>query len=372
MQLRSLSDLAEYKDREPDSYARVFELATPGLTHLRQGFGYNFWELSQKIPTETYIRSQFYGFWGEDALPRAMQLLFGYLNEAVYELQLLSTHPTEWPAQTLADQVKIEMLVRGGFVRQFDEGLIPIENLVRFMKDYETTGRDYRRSGLTTQAHAAGEVVQITAGHAGQMRQNAFRLLIKEGQEAADTYLKGMRVKPHIRRKMIDELNEEIDDYRGENIGTVTSRFEREVGRVLGEKGIFYRRQIPYSKVTGTERQYRMDYLVGDNVIEVVDVEDDFIHTLAYWKRLEEKQELAEQAGLGFIVIANDTDLQTSMQELLIHTEVPAELLTRMDFRERPMLERLVETVTQPQSLKRIIHFCDNVFMIPHLRRRIA
>lgn len=139
------------------------------------------------------------------------------------------------------------------------------------------------------------------------VQQEAFALLVESGKEEAESFLKTHFPQPKQRERVFRDLCRRLNEYTGQELSISSSRFEDDVSDWLQERGIKARRHPLYREVDGftTTRNFRADFVIGDRssgvLIEIVSLEDEFIHNDDYRARLQQKRALAHSAGWSYM-----------------------------------------------------------------------
>jgi len=170
--------------------------------------------------------------------------------------------------------------------------------------------------------------------------KEAYRVFVHNPKAAID-FLRKFRMPRNQTARFIRDFRERYGDFTGQSSNIPTSELEQKVEQQLIDSGIFFKRQVPYKEITRTNRNYVMDFLVGNTVIEVCDDNgDEFIHDHNYWQGLQEKNMLAEQAGYSFLVIDDATYTFCDLTELISGNKDPPQELYEIKDTPQPSYQQ--------------------------------
>ncbi len=204
-----------------------------------------------------------------------------------------------------------------------------------------------------------------------KINKEAYILFINNRRDDAEEYMREYNVRPKHRRMFLSKFKKIYDGYRGLSSKVTTSTFENHIRKIFDRLNVFYRRQINYKDIIKTDRKYIADFVVGNIIIEVGSVEDNFIHDENYFRTIADKRELAEKAGYKFYFI-DDVDkdyYKKTIKEAIKQAFVPKEVYELIDEpykKERsklvPAVDLLTKSLEQPIHSPREIYFASNKY----------
>lgn len=203
--------------------------------------------------------------------------------------------------------------------------------------------------------------------------EEAFRIYVDNGIGDCISYLSRMKVSERRMARMLELFAKKHYDFTGKSSNINSSRLEREVMEFFEKENVFFRRQVPYMDVCNTDKRYRMDFYVGNTVIEVIDEADDFIHDADYWRRLLDKQDIAAASGRDFYVISGFEDYSLGLRDITKKASVPPEAHRLRDAAVPISQLKQVLAVKNAQEYNRLIkkgHFAENTCMKGHIKAR--
>ncbi len=217
-----------------------------------------------------------------------------------------------------------------------------------------------------------------------EISNRAYKIFIDFGEQEARNYLKKFKIKNKVVETLMIQYAQIISNYRGTASGIFSSELEKAIENELVKRGIFFRRHVKYKEFGKTDKNYRMDFLIGNTIIEVIDEEDDFIHNNFYFERLREKELIAKEAGKSFILLKKD-DFENKdnfkdekLIEVMKEAIIPAHLYHLGIFEIKN--DNKNDNIIAPSfinTIERIVHkqkifFYRNRFMIGYIKKRIA
>lgn len=236
-----------------------------------------------------------------------------------------------------------------------------------------------------------------------EIQRQTYRLYIEEGKDVARDHLLAWKIQPHIAGRILSRMEKRINDFQGSSSNISTSQLEERFAEVMDSLDIGYRRQVPYTEFTKTDRRLRSDFLLevvaatpeeagqestkSQNCllcIEITSIMDKHIHDGPYFERLAQKRKLVKDAGHLYMEFTELDDWKSFLEAIAPTTQKPdcVQHLIDEDRRENERLEQILQTLslreqstqgphnTDRKSSLRRLHFLDNPYAISAIRRR--
>jgi hypothetical protein len=236
-----------------------------------------------------------------------------------------------------------------------------------------------------------------------EIQRQTYRLYIEEGKDVARDHLLAWKIQPQIAGRILSRMEKRINDFQGSNSNISSSQLEERFAEVMDSLDIGYRRQVPYTEFTKTDRRFRSDFLLevvetapeGSHrestesrnrllCIEITSIMDEHIHDGSYFERLGHKKKLVKDAGHLYMEFTELDDWRSFLEAIAPTTQKPdcVQHLIDDDRRENERLEQILQTLSlrdkssqgtpnaHRQSSLRRLHFLDNPYAISAIRRR--
>lgn len=208
-----------------------------------------------------------------------------------------------------------------------------------------------------------------------EVKKQAYKIFVDAGADEARNFLTRYNVRPSVRERLLTQFYERYHDFTGQGSRIRTSEYEDYVGQVLAQKGIFFRRQVPYSEIMDTKgRRFVMDFLVeGPRVKTIIEVPDNT--NPKYLANLREKGDLAMKSGHNFLLLpeGKEVDIRDALKPSKAYDlgEPDFQMIEAM-----PSLPRAKDRISPGRADNRRVYFANNpslsaqnVYMIGHMRR---
>ncbi len=208
--------------------------------------------------------------------------------------------------------------------------------------------------------------------------KQAYNIYVENGEDNAAEYLIRLRFRLNKVANILDLFRKKHEEFTGEARKINTSHLERQVEEFLRQTHVPFRRQFPYREITreSSMRKCFADFLVGNTIIEVTDDQDDFIHTPAYFAKLEDKTLVTAEAQKNFLIISSsDKDSYGKLKDVVSSAVSPSETYDFQDIQEHSgeLVSVLTEQVPRTRKHPTINpHFASNLYMIGYLRAKVC
>lgn len=353
-QLKTYEQLTSFKAENPALFSHLLDLCHNSLVLMQKQYGFCFFNLAVRTPKKEEMLACFHDFYNhrEKALNWAISQLNDYFQNAlekerITRMNILTLNIKELDEEQLA---KYNYLKQKGYFEKLKNSLVVNDDLMKFV--YE--GKIPRKLQPKKRKEQRTEFRET--------RRNAYKKYVNLGEQEAKNLLVQEGIKKKLAEKLLMQFQEQLLSFTGKARKISSSLLEDKIAGFLEQENIFFRRHVHYKKIGKTEREYTADFLVGNSVIEVVSPKS-FIHNAEYFKRLNEKKEIARENGFEFIMIYSFENYKRILRAIKV--EIPEEAYKIKEAKELEsiMPENPAFKERQRQARKRLL-YRKNVYAI--------